>query len=165
MRIPNSRSLLLTEYAAIPKTPLIIALAPKAQAPASLLLFIPERYHRINPASSPGRNPAGQRRHTQEKRGNPNENGKVDYALGNCVNGNHERKYPSNGRAPGDYTQVFANNLQDDLPAGGPERQPHANLSRSPGHGVRNHGVDSDRREPSRSGPSTTNIRAGIRRR
>ena len=55
MRIPNSRSLLLTEYAAIPKTPLIdrIALALKAQAAASLLLLIPERYHRINPASSP----------------------------------------------------------------------------------------------------------------
>jgi len=124
MGIPNSRSLLLTEYAAIPKTSLIdrIALALKAQGAAPLLLLIPERYHRINPASSPCRNPAGQRRNTQEKRGNTNENGKVDYALGNCVNGNHERKYPSNRRAPGDYTQVFANNLQDDPAASGPER-------------------------------------------
>ena len=67
MGIPNSRSLLLTEYAAIPKTSLIdrIALALKAQGAAPLLLLIPERYHRINPASSPCRNPAGQRRNTQ----------------------------------------------------------------------------------------------------
>src|SRR6267154_1863491 len=127
-----SRSLLASRRSSVIDR---IALALKAQAAASLLLLIPERYHRINPASSPCRNPAGQRRNTQEKRGDTNENGKVDYALGNCVNGNHERKYPSNCRAPSDYTQVFANNLQDDPAASGPERQPHANLSRSSGHG------------------------------
>src|SRR3981081_921813 len=54
---------------------------------------------------------------------------------------------------PGDYTQVFANNLQDDPAASGPERQPHANLSRSSGHGVRKYSVDSHRRKAEQEWP------------
>src|SRR6266849_3333625 len=119
----------------------------------SLLLLVPERGYRINPASSPCRNTAGDRRDTQQNRRYTDKNRKVDHALRNRANGNHERKYTSNRRAPGDYTQVLANNLQDNPPAGGPERQPHANLSRSPGHGVRNHGVDSNRREAEQEWP------------
>lgn len=45
----------------------------------SLLLLVPERNHRIDSARSPGWNPAGQRSNTQKKRGDTDENGKVDY--------------------------------------------------------------------------------------
>lgn len=113
----------------------------------SLLLLVPERNRRIDSARSPGWNPAGQRSNTQEKRGDTDENGKVDYALGNRVHGNHECKHPSNRRASCDHTQVFANNLLNDPAASGPERQPHANLSRSSGHGVGNYCVDAHRRK------------------
>ena len=64
----------------------------KAQAGGSLLLIVPERCHRINPAGSSRGNPAGERRDTQENRWYTDENRKVDLALGNRVNGNHERK-------------------------------------------------------------------------
>ena len=55
-------------------------------------LLVPERCHRINPASSPCRNPTGQRRDTQQYRRYADENRKIDHAFGNCVDGNHERK-------------------------------------------------------------------------
>jgi len=43
--------------------------------------------------------------------------------------------------------------LHDHPPAGGPERQPHANLSGTSRHGVKNHGVDSDGREAEQQRP------------
>ena len=119
----------------------------------SRFLLVPERCHRVYPAGSPCRNPAGQRGDAQQNRGYTDEDRKVDHALGNRVNGNHERKYPANRRAPRDCAQVLANDLQDDPTAGGSERQPNANLSRSPGHGVRNYGIDSYRREAKQEWP------------
>ena len=43
--------------------------------------------------------------------------------------------------------------MQDHSPAGGPEREPQANLSRSPSDGVGNHGIDSDRGEAEQEWP------------
>src|ERR1700687_1432087 len=76
----------------------------------ALLLLVRECYHRINQASSSCRNPARQRRDTQQNRRYTDENRNVNHALGNSVDGNRQRKYPSNRRAPGDCTQVLANN-------------------------------------------------------
>jgi hypothetical protein len=58
----------------------------------SLLLLVPERFHRINSASSPRRNPAGQRRDAQQNRGYTKENREVDRAIRHYVKGNHERE-------------------------------------------------------------------------
>jgi len=52
-----------------------------------------------------------------------------------------------------------------DALAGGAEGQANANLSRSPGHAVGNHGVDSDGREAEQERAETANMRAGMRRR
>ena len=60
---------------------------------------------------------------------------------------NDERKQPSDRRTLHNHTQVLADNLQHNPPAGGSKRQPQSNLSRSPRHRVRNHGVDSRRRQ------------------
>ena len=85
-------------------------------------LLVPERCHRINPASSPCRNPAGQRRDTQQNRRYTDENRNVDRAVRNGVKGDDHREQPSNRRAPGDGTQVLSNDLEDDPIAGGAER-------------------------------------------
>jgi hypothetical protein len=54
------------------------------------LLLVPERCHRINPASSACRNPAGQGRDAQQNRGDTEENREVERAVRNRVKGNHE---------------------------------------------------------------------------
>src|SRR6266480_1391455 len=114
-----------------------------------LLLFVAEGRHGIDAAGSACGNPASQRGDTQQNRGNADEDREFDSALGHRdhANRNYERKHPSNGRAAGDDTEVLANDLPYDATAGGPEREPHANLSGSPGDGIGNHGVDTDRRE------------------
>jgi len=57
--------------------------APLFFCPAATVaaLFVSERGHRINPASSPGGNPAGQCGDTQQNRRDTEENRKVDRAL------------------------------------------------------------------------------------
>jgi len=110
-------------------------------------LLMPERCHRINTACSTCRDPAGQSGDGQEKSRDPEKDPGVGGTVRNGVKGNDHGEQPADDGAPCDGSQVLSNDLEDNPIAGGPERQPHANFSGSPGYGVGNHRVDSHRRE------------------